>query len=80
MIQELAQEILADHEMCDALARQSCSDLGGIPRRLNGAEKKSGKLSSIVEIVSLAIIRSSSDKEKINFCRRRELAIDKLKS
>src|SRR4249920_294913 len=69
--QKPGQEILTDHQMSDLFLPERLCQLFDAFSVTNGAEKKSRQLSAVVKIVSLTIIRSPPDKEKIYFRIRR---------
>src|SRR6188508_1231731 len=69
--QKSGQEILTDHQMSDLFLPERLCQLFDAFSVANGAKKKSRQLAAVVKIVSLTIIRSPPDKEKINFGIRR---------
>src|SRR5262245_21801599 len=64
--------------MCQVFGFELADDIARFFRRSNGLKEQTRKLSAVMKVLSLTIIRSSADKEKINFCRRWQLTVNVL--
>src|SRR5687767_5295847 len=76
--QKLCQKIPSDHEMSNLLALQCLGDFLGSCGGADRPQKISGQVAAIMKILPLVIIRSPSDKEKVNFRRLVSVVVDIL--
>ncbi len=76
--QKFNQKIFTNHEVSDLIPLQNMRNFIRAFGSTNHRKQISRQVAAVMKIIPLAIIRSPSDKEKINFRRRLSISVDKL--